>query len=483
MSAPKTPTPAADEGTSSWRIPVQKVASYVRLKTQPTGNQRPPIIFPPPSWLLEETQNNGAGASHVPDEPGIPKNISEDDVHGEEAPEPHLFAQRIGTLIDSLPPLAPTKDSDIGAVDAKGPPLSPTVSTDSKLMKLLSSESVMNGSLGRQSVWSMLERLKPQHTTISETDKGGEGKDDKEDHGVMMYAPLEPTADSQVELADSETVLEYFDEPSEPAKTPHTTEGQTAPQTRPPPSGPSPQPEGRKSGGVTPSKSQRKPKEKEHIHWVPSKTNISLQATWWGYRLYFPPPVMDLLDDTRLEAARRSFMVTAALKWLLAKVPTTLFPPQMRPAILVLKRLTPFLGYIGVFIAWSWTAIKALDKGHGVVLTATWLLPVALVPATLRAQDFMRPGEIAAAKGVKPPEASMESAATNAATPDKVGTAKGGAAAPAKTAEPGSKPNADSKAANSKTVDPHAEKDSLSRRWSTLLLGRDKTKGKVDAGK
>jgi hypothetical protein len=72
---------------------------------------------------------------------------------------------------------------------------------------------------------------------------------------------------------------------------------------------------------------------------------------------------MELLDDTHLEAAKRGAMITAALKWLLDKIPTTLFPPQIRPAIMVIKRLTPYLGYVGVFIAWSWTSIKARDKG------------------------------------------------------------------------------------------------------------------------
>ncbi|KAJ7269322.1 hypothetical protein B0H12DRAFT_1229474 [Mycena haematopus] len=463
MSAPKAPsappTPAADEISSSWRIPAQKVASYIRFKTQP--NKHPPIIFPPPSWSLEETQNNGAGASDLPDEPGIPRNIAEDDVHGEDTPEPRLFAQRIGTLIDSLPLPAPTRDSDIGAVDAKGPPLPLSVTADSKLMKLLSSESVMNGSssMGRQSVWSMLERLRHQHAAVAGTNKDSEGKDDdREDHGVMMYAPLEPTADSQVELAESEMVLEYFDEPSDAVKSP-PADGQAKPP-------PSPQPESRKSD------------EKEYMHWVPSSTKISLQAMWWGYRLYFPPPVMNLLDDTHLEAARRGAMITAALKWLLDKIPTMLFPPQIRPAIMVLKRLTPFLGYVGVFIAWSWTAIKARDKGHGVVLTATWLLPVALVPGTLKAEDFQRPSEVVSAKDVKPPHVSLDSSATGVANPDKVDTAEGGEPAPVKSADLGVKPDVDSKADSSNT-----EKHSLSRRWSTLILGRDKSKGKVDAGK
>ncbi|KAF8204290.1 hypothetical protein K438DRAFT_1964647 [Mycena galopus ATCC 62051] len=474
MSAPKTPsappTPAADDANASWRVPAQKVVSYIRFKTQP--NKRPPIIFPPPSWSLEETQNNGAGASAIPDEPGIPKNISEDEVQGEEAPEPHQFAQRIGTLIDSLPLPAPTKDSDIGAVDAKGPPLPLSVTGDSKLMKLLSSENVMNGSLaaGRQSVWTMLERLKHGHAALVGNDKGDESKkDEREDHGVMMYGPLEPTADSQVEIADSELVLEYFDEPSEADKLAPVDRPASADEPAKPP--PSPQPEGRKSGGVTPSKSRSnlKRKEKERVHWMPSPTKISLQAMWWGYRLYFPSSVMALLDDTHLEAARRD---TAML-----------FPPNMRPAILVLKRLTPYLGYVGVFIAWSWTAIKARDKGHGVVLSATWLLPVALVPATLRLEDFQRPGAVDAAKAGKPTDPSLNSSATSAPTADKAETKKSSGSAPVKSTEPGLKPNASSKADNSKAPTTEAEKESLSRRWSTLILGRDKPQGKAAPGK
>ncbi|KAJ7897296.1 hypothetical protein B0H14DRAFT_2332753, partial [Mycena olivaceomarginata] len=467
--------------------PAQKVASYIRLKTGGQSNKPPPIIFPPPSWSLEETQNNGAGASDLPDEPGIPRNISEDNVHAEEAPEPHLFAQRIGTLIDSLPLPAPTKDSDIGAVDAKGPPLPLSVTGDSKLMKLLSSESVMNGSiaLGRQSVWSMLdslERLKNRHSAPGGTNKGDESKEndrenDREDSGVMMYAPLQPTADSQVELADSEMVLEYLDEPSEANKLP-PGEG-AASDTKPPPS---PQPEDKKSDGLKPSKSRRKRREKEHVHWVPSTEKISLQALWWGYRLYFPPPVMDLLDDTHLEAARRGAMITAALKYILDKIPAMLFPPQIRPGIMVLKRLTPYLGYVGVFIAWSWTAIKARDKGHGVVLTATWLLPVALVPATLKSEDFQRPGAVDTAKGGNPAASSVDSSVASTPTADQVKPAE---PTSVKSTEPGLKPDADRKTHDPKTPSTETEKDkeSLSRRWSTVILGRDKSKGKADQGK
>ncbi|KAJ7109797.1 hypothetical protein C8R44DRAFT_263106 [Mycena epipterygia] len=422
-SAPNANAPAPEDSTSILRIPTQKITSFIRLASQ-RRDKRPPMIFPPPSWSLEETQNNGAGASDLPNEPGIPRNISEDNVAVEDAPEPHTFAQRIGTLIDSLPLPAPTKDADVGAVDPKGPPLPHMVMADSKLMKLLASESVMNGSvsLGRQSVWSMLERLKHRHAP-SGTKKEGEGKDDdREDEGVMMYAPLEPTPDSQVELADSEMVLEYFDEPAEPHKSDPVVAPPAA-DTKPPAS-PQPDSSSVKKPALKPSKSRRK---REHVHWVPSPTKISLQAMWWGYRLYLPPPVMKILDNTHLEAAKRGAMITAALKYLLDKVPLMMLPPQIRPAMLVLKRLTPFLGYVGVFIAWSWTAIKARDKGDGVVLTATWLLPVALVPGTLNSEDFQRQsgGTVDA-----PKDGKTDPASTKAKT------------VPGKSAEPDLKPDA-----------------------------------------
>ncbi|KAJ7687405.1 hypothetical protein B0H17DRAFT_1070100 [Mycena rosella] len=478
MSAPtSTPTtPAADESTASSllrRIPTQKIASFIRLKTQrPT--KPPPIIFPPPSWSLDETQNNGAGASDLPDEPGIPRNLSEDKVTKEETPEPHAFAQRIRTLIDSLPLPAPTKDADVGAVDPKGPPLPLSVTADSKLMKLLCSESVMNGSraLGRQSVWSMLERLKHGSGATGGPTIGDEGHgDEREDEGVMMYAPLEPDAESQVELADSETVLEYLDEPAEPDKLDPSTPAPL--DTKPAPSPPS----AGKRTGVKPSKSRRKRTVQERTRWVPSPTQISLQAMWWGYRLYLPPPVMKVLDNTHLAAAKRGVMITTALKYLLDKVPLLLLPPQIRPAMMVLKRLTPYLGYVGVFIAWSWTAIKARDKGDGVVLTATWLLPVALVPATLKPSDFQRqPG---GAKDVKATSPKTDS--TPPAKPDSAPAT--GVSDSNKSTEPDLKPEAAQTGGASATKPDTDAEAPPSKRWSSFFLKREKSQGKADEQK
>ena len=52
------------------------------------------------------------------------------------------------------------------------------------------------------------------------------------------------------------------------------------------------------------------------------------------------------------------------------------------------REILPFVRYISQFIDFEWSAIKAQDKGKGVVCAATWLMPAALVP---RSWDFPDP--------------------------------------------------------------------------------------------
>jgi hypothetical protein len=116
--------------------------------------------------------------------------------------------------------------------------------------------------------------------------------------------------------------------------------------------------------------------------WVPSATQLSLQASWWGYRIYLPPPVVAVLDERSAEVTKQAAVIATALKWLLDKVPVAMFPPQLRPAIAIAKKLIPYAGYLGAAIAWSWSAVKGYDKGRGVIISATWPLPWALIPST-----------------------------------------------------------------------------------------------------
>jgi hypothetical protein len=73
--------------------------------------------------------------------------------------------------------------------------------------------------------------------------------------------------------------------------------------------------------------------------------------------------VLDVLNNKRLEAAKRAAILTTALQWLLSTVPLTVVPPQFRTGLFLAQRLVPYLGYIGGFVAWSWGAMKSFDKG------------------------------------------------------------------------------------------------------------------------
>ncbi|GAC74182.1 hypothetical protein PANT_10d00053 [Moesziomyces antarcticus T-34] len=113
--------------------------------------------------------------------------------------------------------------------------------------------------------------------------------------------------------------------------------------------------------------------------WVPSSTKISIHASWWGYNLYLPQPVLDSLDGDVDEAEKVANLINKCLTYILNNVPAGL-PSAFGAVITILKAIAPTTGYISTFIGWSWDTIKSFNKGQGVVLSATWILPVALIP-------------------------------------------------------------------------------------------------------
>ncbi|KAG5642173.1 hypothetical protein DXG03_003534 [Asterophora parasitica] len=427
------PPPSAEQSKASGSahsLPKTKLAAVTRFKNMAggSGKKEPNIVFPPPSWFITDSKPPTLNDSETSLKQDTSKDGLGDGGAEIEAPEPTTFAMKIRQLIDSLPlpasvsavvgsghaagtapaassssaPQRTSSESLARPIDDKGPPIPDFL--DARTMRLLSSENVMNGDdprvpgAQRQSIWSELERMNPR-----EHEKGeGRGAGHRHGHGdVMMYAPLEPTPDSEVELAESE--LEYADEPPPAAgdavsqdrgKGKAAANDTGAPQT---------ESTARPSSFVT--------------HWVPSTTKISVLTTWWGYRLYLPPPVMATLDSNQLKATQRAAMITTALQWFLRRVPTIMLPPPIKPAVVLLRRLAPILSYIGVFIAWSWTRISASDKGNGVVLTATWLLPVALIPMAWDAGDIHGPRN-------RPPTPKEE-----APPEDAAGAAQGGKSA------------------------------------------------------
>ncbi|KAI0031140.1 hypothetical protein K488DRAFT_52719, partial [Vararia minispora EC-137] len=144
---------------------------------------------------------------------------------------------------------------------------------------------------------------------------------------------------------------------------------------------------------------------------------------------YLPPPVLDVLNNKRLEAAKRAALITTALQWLLGNVPLTLVPPQFRVGLALAQRLVPYIGYIGAFVAWSWGAMKSFDKGYGVTLTATWLLPIAVIPGTWETTDFRdreRPsGDGTTVQGVVGTSESTAAPSSSASTPPVAGSSSG----------------------------------------------------------
>ena len=97
--------------------------------------------------------------------------------------------------------------------------------------------------------------------------------------------------------------------------------------------------------------------------------------------------MIKVLDDETVDIAKKANLISTALQWILNHVPSGL-PLELMAVVVVLKAIAPIIGYIGAFVSWSWSAIKSFDKGQGVVLSATWLLPIALIPGSW---DFVPP--------------------------------------------------------------------------------------------
>lgn len=394
MAADDASTPSAKTQESTGYFPAATALAATKFKTLknytesllPTRESKPEIVFPPPSWDIKDLSpgpldfNIPEPAHETPSkEDGPSTNDPSEEEKEEEHPEPEeplTFAKKLRTMIELLPvpgslvpdalstrsnskTEAPTNNTTESKDSTETPPIPPGM--DPKLIKMLSSEEVMNGdSKGKErpSIWSLLSGMRSGGESKSEKPEAQGTPVEERDSGVMMYAPLIPQSDSVVELAHTETL--QSNESSKP------------------------------STGASSSK-PASPAPKEITVWVPSTTEMSVLTTWWGYRLYLPPPVMGKLGDSTVKAAARAAMITSALKWLIDRVPMLVIPVQFRPAMKALRSLTPFAGYVGVFIAWSWDRIRTFDEGNGVVLTASWILPVALVPMAWDAGDIYGP--------------------------------------------------------------------------------------------
>lgn len=122
---------------------------------------------------------------------------------------------------------------------------------------------------------------------------------------------------------------------------------------------------------------------------------------WWGFEVCLPPPTIAFLETTESPSAALLNLLTA---------------------ISVLnegtREILPFIRYIAQFIQAEWSLVKRADQGKGVVCTATWLLPIALVPRAWDFPDSPPPHtEIAAAGQSTPTSPSVKRFSATLTTP------------------------------------------------------------------
>ncbi|KAG9316471.1 hypothetical protein JVU11DRAFT_2507 [Chiua virens] len=98
---------------------------------------------------------------------------------------------------------------------------------------------------------------------------------------------------------------------------------------------------------------------------------ISALTYWWGFEICLPPPTMHFLAGVESPGSAILNLLTAI--------------SVVNEGV---REIIPFIRYIAQFVQSEWSLIKKADRGKGVVCTATWLLPVALVP---QAWDFPDP--------------------------------------------------------------------------------------------
>ena len=284
--------------------------------TGTTSKQLPPAPTQDAALAASEDQQTDVKSSSSKDATPLPTGL-------EQPEETVSLARRIQVLLASIPLISsgtttpnpsklsisqndtPTKGAnDAPDVEMPTVPPAPTTSAminDSRLMSLLSSASIMNGSLskGKESVFAALDRLgiysgpsrsasgsniaqdksNPSQTqagSSSTTPQNQITPDDSSD--LMLYGPLIPDRNSKVEIARSEIVSLDEDEngPTEITNgsvTPGQDKGKGKVST------PSAEGDEEAMNGV------KKGKGKEKVVWVPSRTELSLQCTWWGYRM------------------------------------------------------------------------------------------------------------------------------------------------------------------------------------------------------
>ncbi|GAA5965105.1 hypothetical protein JCM3765_004859 [Sporobolomyces pararoseus] len=128
----------------------------------------------------------------------------------------------------------------------------------------------------------------------------------------------------------------------------------------------------------------RKSGARDGSNFVAPFDSVGLFLYWWGYEISLPPVVLSRLSAVHSVQQTffgfiQAFVVAGGA-------------PELAPFV-------RFIRYISNYVDMEYSAIQSQNKGgKGVVLAATWLLPVALVP---RPWDFPLPEPQQAAHPIK----------------------------------------------------------------------------------
>ncbi|KAF8936603.1 hypothetical protein BGZ58_003986 [Dissophora ornata] len=93
----------------------------------------------------------------------------------------------------------------------------------------------------------------------------------------------------------------------------------------------------------------------------PPTHTISAYTFWWGFEIYVPHKCMQTIE--RVSNTSQTFF--NILSGAVSGIPG-------------LEALVPIAKIIAAWVGYQWSVIKAEDQGKGVVISATWVLPVAL---------------------------------------------------------------------------------------------------------
>ena len=94
---------------------------------------------------------------------------------------------------------------------------------------------------------------------------------------------------------------------------------------------------GSPSSPTPPSAPAPSPRPGRKRVWLPSSSAFSIHATWWGYQLYLPPPIMKALDKDMASAEKIAITVHTMLVAIIDKASTIPMPPQLLAVLYVFQ--------------------------------------------------------------------------------------------------------------------------------------------------